>query len=93
MLTLDSILHFPPYVSSTIVEGNAILLNTHTNKYFALDEVGARLWNLLSEGKGLRECHQVLLNEYEVGSAQLEQDLLELLEELRKHELVEIVQI
>jgi hypothetical protein len=93
MLTLDSTLRFPAYVSFTIVEEDAILLNTHTDKYFALNDVGARLWNLLSEGKLLKECHQVLLQEYEVDSAQLEQDILELLEQLRKHDLVEIIQI
>ena len=90
MLTLDSTLHFPAYVSSTTVEEDAILLNTHTNKYFALDDVGARLWSLLSEGKPLRECHRVLLDEYEIDPAQLEQDILELLEQLRTHDLVEI---
>ena len=93
MLTLDSTVHLPDYVSSTIVEEDAILLNTHTNKYFALDEVGTGLWNLLSEGKLLRECHRVLLQEYEVDHAQLEKDILELLEQLRNHKLVEIVQI
>ena len=93
MLTLDSTLHLPAHVSSTTVEEDAILLNTHTNKYFALDEVGARLWNLLNENKSLRECYQVLLQEYEVDPADLEHDILELLEQLRVHELVEIIQV
>jgi hypothetical protein len=93
MLTLEVVLRLPAYVSSTKVDEDVVLLNTRSNKYFALDEVGARLWNLLGEGKSLRECHRILLQEYKVESAQLEQDLLELLEQLRKHELVEIVQL
>jgi hypothetical protein len=93
MLTLDSILHLPAYISYTTVEEDVILLNTQTNKYFALDDVGARLWNLLSGGKRLRECYEVLLQEYEVNPTQLEQDTLELLEQLRKNDLVEIIKI
>ena len=91
MVTLDVTLHLPAFVSFNIVEGGAILLNTMTNKYYTLDEVGTRLWELLSTGKSFRESFKTLLNEYEVEPDQLEQDLLELLGHLRKNGLVEII--
>ena len=90
MLTLDSVVNIPASVLSTTVDQDVVLLNTLTNKYFSLDEVGARFWSLLSDGKTLRDAHQALLKEYEVESFQLEQDLLELLSELRGSGLVEI---
>ena len=93
MLTLDSSLRIPEYVLSTTVEEEVILLNTQTNKYFTLDDVGARLWNLLSGGKSLRECHLALLQEYDVEPDILEQDLLELVDTLRAGDLVEITPI
>jgi len=91
MLNLDAILNIPSTVLFTTVEDNVVLLNTRTNKYYSLDEVGARFWNFLSEGKTLRETHQALLEEYEVEPPQLEQDLLELLADLQENDLVEIV--
>ncbi len=91
MLTLDSKLLLPKQVVFTFVEQDVILLNTQTNKYFALDNVGARLWNLLSEGKSLRECNQMILEEYEVEPATLEQDLSELITQLVENGLVEVV--
>jgi type IV pilus biogenesis protein CpaD/CtpE len=91
MLTLDASYRLPACVSFTIVQDGAILLNTQTNKYYALEEVGRHLWELMSAGKSLRDSYQALLREYEVESAQLEQDVLELVEDLRKHGLVEIV--
>lgn len=90
MLTLDTTLTIPASVLSTTVAADMVLLNTRTNTYYSLDEVGARFWNLLAGGKTLRETHQVLLQEYYVASTQLEQDLLELLEDLQKNGLVEI---
>jgi hypothetical protein len=57
-----------------------------------LDEVGARLWGFLRDGKSLRESYQEILSEYEVDSAQLEQDVLELLEKLKEQGLVEVIQ-
>jgi hypothetical protein len=92
MLTLDSALRIPPHVLFRLVEQDAVLLNTQTNKYYALDEVGARLYGLLKDGKGLRESYQVLASEYEVAAARLEGDLLELLGHLLENGLVEIIQ-
>lgn len=92
MLTIDSVLQIPAHVLFTTIENDAVLLNTETNKYYALNEVGARFWKLLTEGKILREAHRLLLEEYEVESADLEQDLLELVEDLRENGLVEITE-
>jgi hypothetical protein len=88
MLTLDAVLHIPAHVLYTTVEQDAVLLNTLTNKYYSLNEVGARFWNLLTAGKTPRQAHQVLLNEFEVESPQLEQDLLELISRLHENGLV-----
>ncbi len=77
MLTLNSKLRLPEQVVFTFVGEDAILLNTRTNQYFALDDVGRRLWGLMSEGKDLRESHAALLEEYEVEPDRLEVDLLE----------------
>jgi hypothetical protein len=92
MLTLDSKLLIPSYVAFTIVGEDAFLLNTRTNKYFGLQDVGMRLWELLKEGNGLRQACQSLLKEYEVEPVQLERDILELVERLLENKLVEIVQ-
>jgi hypothetical protein len=93
MLTLDSVVHISPGVSYGFVENEAVLLNKQTNQYYVLEQVGRRFWELLREGKSLRESHQRLLQEYEVEVDQLEQDLLELLEDLREHGLVEIDEV
>ncbi|MGB8212674.1 MAG: PqqD family protein [Anaerolineales bacterium] len=92
MLTLDTPLHIPAAISFASVEQDVALLNLQTNQYYLLDDVGARLWSLLKDGKLLREAYQVLLEEYAVEPARLEQDLLELLERLKEQGLVEILQ-
>jgi hypothetical protein len=91
VLTLDSAVHIPAHVSFSVVDQDAFLLNTRTNQYYALEEVGARLWELLNAGQSLRDGYNVILGEYEIDPAQLEQDLLELLNHLLENGLVEIV--
>ncbi len=92
MLTLDSTLIIPNYISFTTVEEDAILLNTRTNKYFALEKVGARLWVIFKDDKNLRDAFQSLLEEYDVESVQLERDVLELVQQLAENQLVKIVE-
>ena len=89
MLTLYTGLHIPAHVLFTVVGQDAVLLNTLTSKYYSLNEVGARFWSLLAEGKTFRETHQVLLVEFEVEASQLEQDLLELVGHLHENNLIE----
>lgn len=90
MLTLDALISIPSYVMFTLVDEDAFLLNTRTNKYFLLEEVSARFWGLLKDGLTLREAHQTLVKEYDVEPAQLGEDLLELLEKLQENGLVEL---
>ncbi len=89
MLTLDASLRIPDRVLFTTVDDAAVLLNTRTNQYFSLDEVGVRCWSLLTEGKSLRAAFELILDEYEVDGAQLERDLLSLVGHLMEHGLVE----
>jgi hypothetical protein len=90
VLTLDASIHIPATVTFNFVEHSAVLLNKQTNQYYMLDEVGARLWELLQDGKSLRDGYLLLLEEYEVDSSRLELDVLELLEDLKQHGLVEV---
>ncbi len=91
MLTLNDHFQIPSHVSFSVVGSDAFLLNMRTNKYFRLEEVGARLWELLTAGKSLHDSHQVLLKEYKVDPISLEADLLELLGSMLKNGLVELV--
>lgn len=92
MLTINAILHIPAHVSFSVVGEDAFLLNTQTHKYYGLEKVGARLWQLLIDGKSLKDAHPILLREYEISASELEQDILELIKHLQEHGLIEIIE-
>ena len=89
MLTLNTALSIPAHVSFSIVGEDAFLLNTQTNKYFGLEKVGTRLWELLNEGRSLKDAHQLILSEFKVDPDLLEKDILELINHLLENSLVE----
>jgi hypothetical protein len=68
--------------------GEIVILDLASGNYFGLDEVGARIWKLIGEGKTLGETLDILLAEYEVERPQLEADLLGLVERLEAQGLV-----
>ncbi len=70
------------------VGDETVILDLATGTYFGLDPVGARMWQLMGEGKTLAAICDILLDEYEVTSAALAGDILRLAEELRAKGLV-----
>jgi hypothetical protein len=76
-------------ISCPLGEESAIL-NLKNSVYYGLDAVGARVWTLLQQPRSVGELRDTLLSEYEVGTAQCEQDLLALLERMRSEGLIEV---
>ena len=70
--------------------GELAILDSKTGVYYGLDPVGARIWSLILEWKTITEIRGVLLEEYEVDPAQLEDDLSHLLRDLFTKGLIEL---
>ena len=73
------------------LNGESVLLNLATEKYFGLDPVGTRVWQLLSEGVSLEAAFATLLQEYEVDEPRLRADVAKLVSELESAQLVTLV--
>ena len=92
MSTLENRISFPEDVLFHEADDEAVLLNLVSGKYFSLDDVGTRMWLLMTKHGQLRIVHQALLEEYQVDPQQLEQDLLTLIDNLADHGLLQILE-
>ena len=70
--------------------GEAVLLNLKTGKYYGLDEVGTRMWSLLTQHGRVEPAYRALLGEYDVTEDRLQQDLLSFIDKMASHGLLEI---
>ena len=70
------------------LDGEAVLLNLQSGKYFGLDSIGTRIWNLMVEHHTLPATYHTLLEEYDVDAERLRADLLALVDQLAAHGLV-----
>ena len=78
----------PEHVVSKQIGGETVILNLESGTYFGLDAVGARIWELIGEGKSVNEVRSVMLAEFEVSEDVLDRDLERLLRDLQNHELL-----
>jgi hypothetical protein len=80
----------PDQVMARQVGEETVILDLASGTYFGLDPVGARIWQLLTEGKTLDDVCATMLAEYEVTREDIERDVLGLTEELRAKQLISI---
>jgi len=90
MATLESKIRVGDDVHCQEVDGEAVLLNLESGKYFGLDRVGTRMWQLLTEHGQVEPALRVLLQEYDVPEDRLRQDLMSLIDKLAAHGLVQV---
>jgi Coenzyme PQQ synthesis protein D (PqqD) len=77
---------------SADLSGEAAILNLKTSTYFGLNTVGASIWKLVREPKTVSQIRDAIIQEYDVEPDRCEHDILELLQDLSKHGLIEIIE-
>ena len=65
-LTASSRIRVPEHVHVREFDGELVILDLDKGCYFGLDEVGTRVWQLMSEGSTLEQAVERLQPEYEV---------------------------
>jgi hypothetical protein len=80
-----------PDVMARRIGKEFVILNVKRECYFGLDEVGARMFALLTEGSSIEDVLRQLELEYSADPERLRQDLEGLIGELVRHELIQIV--
>lgn len=86
-LSLDDALTIAPDVMFSHLNDEAVLLDLKSGKYFGLNDVGARTWQLILEHGRLSRVLEALLEEYEGARDAVERDLMELATELVRRQL------
>ena len=87
-IALDTTLRVSATAVSTAVPGETVILDPTSGRYFGLDGVGSRVWDMLQTPTSLRSMVAAITSEYDVDAATCERDLRALLVELDAKGLV-----
>ncbi|KAF1695330.1 PqqD family protein [Pseudoxanthomonas koreensis] len=89
-VTLAHSVHPSDEVLKQEVGDEVVLLDLASERYFGLDPVGTRIWELMADGAALAQVHAVLCTEFEAEPERIQEDLLGLVRELSAAGLVRI---
>ena len=89
-MNLSDKITIPAQVMARQVGQETVILDLASGTYFGLDPVGARIWQLMVEGKTLAEVCEAMLAEYEVTAEKIELDVLALTQELSAKQLISV---
>ena len=80
----------PDGVLISKLQDESVILNLDSERYYGLDDVGTRFLSVLTTSESIEAAYQTLVNEYNVDSEVLRQDLIELIENLSGQGLITI---
>lgn len=76
-------------LTSNMVD-EAIVLNLPQGMYYGLNNVGLKTWQLIQTPQPIETIYSTLMDEYDAEPEQCKQDLLNFLNHLYEHKLIQI---
>ena len=67
-----------------------VLIHLGTNRIYELNATGARIWELLVEGRSVEEIEKTLSTEFEAGGVDLGAEIARLIDLVRTEKLVDV---
>jgi coenzyme PQQ synthesis protein D (PqqD) len=80
----------PMHVLIRHLDGESVLLNLESEKYFGLDAMGTRMWELVTQLPRIEAAYQALACEFEVEPEVLRAHLAQLLDQLVENGLLNV---
>jgi hypothetical protein len=87
-LTLDSLVAQAPDLLASGMDGETVLLSLEQGRYYGLEEVGSRIWELLAAPRRVGDVCATLCREYEVDAATCAADVLDFLRALAAEKMI-----
>lgn len=89
-IAADTTVVVSPHQVSTTLGDEPVILGAEAGEYFGLNEVGAKIWELVQQPVQVSEICAAVCAEYAVEPAQCERDVIELLRALEERGLLDV---
>ena len=72
------------------LQEESVILNLDSERYYGLDDVGTRMFSVLTSSNSIQAAYDELVKEYDIDHDTLRKDLFSLVEKLLEQGLVEV---
>lgn len=63
---LDTVVVKNPDIDDTDIDGEKVMMDLDKGKYFMMNEVGSRIWDIMEDTRSVKEIVSSLCSEYEI---------------------------
>jgi len=87
----DTVVARTDRVVTADVDGEIMMMSVEQGQYYGMNEVGNRIWQLIQQPRSVSDLCELLVAEFEVGPEACHTQVMELLNQLKKEQLLDIV--
>lgn len=77
-------------IDATDLNGEKVMMNLDLGKYFALNSIGSRIWDIIEDEIYVKDIVDTLLNEYDVDEKKCQESVIKYLGILKNENLIEV---
>lgn len=70
------------------LDNNQVMMHLEKGKYYGLNPVGKRIWDLIEQPKSFREITETLMEEFDVSKEQCESEVRAFLDKALQNEII-----
>lgn len=89
-INLDTIINKNLEIDDTDLDGEKVMMNLDKGEYFMMNEVGSRIWDIITEPINVKGIVETLRSEYEVDEETCKDTVVEFLGRLNYADLISI---
>lgn len=82
MININNVVSRRNDIDTTDLNGEIVMMDLEKGRYFSLNGVGSRIWEIIEEPIGINKIVDCLLEEYDVNRNECEENVLEFLGKL-----------
>jgi hypothetical protein len=86
----DTVVHATKQQVSADLGEEAVILGLDSSIYYGLNEVGARVWQLVQEPRTVASIRDTLVLEFDVEPHRCERDVVSVLRDMQRESLIEV---
>lgn len=90
MIDINTVVSHRKDIDATDLNGDIVMMDLEKGRYFSLNSVGSRIWELIEEPVQINQVVDSLLEEYEITRNECEENVLEFLNKLEEAQIISI---
>lgn len=87
---IDSLVRRAEYIDAADLNGEKVMMNLDKGRYFALNEVGSRIWDMMDRPLTVRDIVDAMTREYEIDEQSCAKEVLAFLGKMYDEELISV---